>query len=175
AVPRPERSARREAVSGPVTMTSAGVVRSPRSLAGSLLWREVMWHTGSRPQLSLAATDTVTGTSLWLAGLSTSGSAVMLVTAGAVESTTVTTVVSSSIWPKASITLRTYVSAPSGWVSDAVRDSGTMGPSRLWRCHWASATLSSGSLLAPPSRLTAAPAAEVHSTIWAAPARATGG
>src|SRR5262249_60131126 len=112
-------------------MKSAEVSPSPRPLANSLRWMEVMWQTDSPPQLSLAATDTVTGTSLWLTGLNTSGSAVMLVTAGGVESTTVTTVVSSSIWPKASITLRTYVSAPSGWVSDALRDSETIGPSRL--------------------------------------------
>src|SRR5215831_3102545 len=130
--------------------------------------------TGLASQVSVATIVTVIGTSLWFGGDITAGDTVTE-RFGGVVSTTATWVSSSSAWANASMTRRTYVCcAPTP--SDCWETSvwPTSVPIRLPVRQLARVTFWSGSVALPLS-VKDAPAGDVHSTVWSAPAVARGG
>src|SRR5262249_27330168 len=153
---------------------SSGWSPSPRPLSGSLLTIETRRTTGLASQVSVATIVTVIGTSLWFGGERRAGDT-LTERFGGVVSTTATWVWSSSACANASMTRRTYVCcAPTP--SDCCETSvwPTSGPIRLPDRQLGSWTFWAGSVALPLS-VNDAPAGEVHSTVWSAPAVARGG
>src|SRR5713101_8446259 len=103
-VPSELLSARNCSVSGPV-MTHSGPELLLAGPIGSLLNTEIIWLTGAGSQWSVAATEIVTGTSLWFAGLSCAGLAVIESIWGGVASDTVRTTAQVVALPAASDTV----------------------------------------------------------------------
>src|SRR5713101_4675566 len=103
-VPSELLSARNCSVSGPV-MTHSGPELLLAGASGSLLATEMIWLTGAGSQWSVAATEIVTGTSLWLAGLICAGLAVIESIWGGVASDTVRTTAQVVALPAASDTV----------------------------------------------------------------------